>query len=203
MKRKLGAVANGCGPLTSWYFAFRCYAGLQGEKRRMSQIRNWFRINPSYFEHAVRNAIAAALSYAIPLWCRLPEPYWAPITAVVVIQSTLGAALSVSLQRFAGTLLGAIIGGLAASYFQAGVLVFGAVVLITGLVCAVLHLDRPAYRFAGITLAIVMLIPRIKAAWTVAFDRFLEVSVGIAVGLAIQAVWPPREPAAPQTPVSR
>jgi hypothetical protein len=35
-----------------------------------------------------------------------------------------------------------------------------------------------------------MLIGRAKPAWIVATHRFVEVAVGIAVGLALTAVWP-------------
>ena len=66
---------------------------------------------------------------------------------------------------------------------------FGLGVFLLGLICAVLQL-RTAYRFAGVTLAITMLIARDKPAWVVAAHRFIEVSVGIAVGLVVTAVWP-------------
>ena len=36
---------------------------------------------------------------------RLPASYWAPITTLVVTQSSLGAALAVSSRRFIGTIL--------------------------------------------------------------------------------------------------
>jgi uncharacterized membrane protein YgaE (UPF0421/DUF939 family) len=44
--------------------------------------------------------------------------------------------------------------------------------------------------YAIITLAIVVLIPRAAPAWITALHRFLEVSVGIVVALAIVALWP-------------
>lgn len=47
-----------------------------------------------------------------------------------------------------------------------------------------------AYRYAGVTLAIIVLIPRSHAPWIVALHRFFEVSVGILVALALVAVWP-------------
>jgi uncharacterized membrane protein YgaE (UPF0421/DUF939 family) len=72
--------------------------------------------------------------------------------------------------------------------------VFGVAIFVLGLLCAALHLDRPAYRFASITLAIVTLIVRNQPAWKVATHRFFEVSIGIAVGLVMTALWPEREP---------
>ena len=59
-----------------------------------------------------------------------------------------------------------------------------------GLVCAAFRMEKSAYRYASVTLAIIVLIPRSNAAWIVAVHRFVEVSVGIVVALALTAVWP-------------
>src|SRR5262249_15356251 len=48
---------------------------------------------------------------------------------------------------------------------------FGAGIFVLGLICALLRIGRNAFRYAGITRAIVMLAARA--------DRFLEISVGI------------------------
>ena len=58
------------------------------------------------------------------------------------------------------------------------------------------HIDRTAYRFAGITLAITMLIVRPDPVWIVALHRFIEVSVRIAIGLIMTVLWPERHPTA-------
>ena len=55
-------------------------------------------------------------------------------------------------------------------------------------------MEKSAYRYASITLAIIVLIPRSNAAWIVALHRFFEVSVGIVVALALAAVWPEHQP---------
>jgi uncharacterized membrane protein YgaE (UPF0421/DUF939 family) len=92
----------------------------------------------------------------------LPEPYWATITTLIVMQSTLSAALAISEQRFAGTALGAGLGALIATYFAASVVWFAAGVFLLGIICSALGLDKAAYRFAGIPLAIVMLVSRAR-----------------------------------------
>jgi hypothetical protein len=58
--------------------------------------------------------------------------------------------------------------------------------------------DRSAYRFGGITLAIVLLIPRPATAWAIAFHRFAEVSIGLGVALILTVVWPEKDAPAPQ-----
>jgi uncharacterized membrane protein YgaE (UPF0421/DUF939 family) len=57
-------------------------------------------------------------------------------------------------------------------------------------ICALLHTERSAYRYAGITLTVVMLIARSQPAWIIAIHRFVEISLGILVGLLLTAVWP-------------
>jgi uncharacterized membrane protein YgaE (UPF0421/DUF939 family) len=147
--------------------------------------------------HSARTAVAAMVSLLIAHLFRLPEVYWSAISTLVITQSSLGAALTVSWQRFVGTLLGAIVGGMVASFFGPGVAVFGATVFILGLLCILTRSDRSAYRFGGITLAIVMLVPGTAPAWRTAFDRFAETSIGIGVALILAVLWPDKEAATP------
>ena len=142
--------------------------------------------------HCVRTAVAAVASLLVARAFRLPASYWAPITTLVITQSSLGAALAVSRQRFLGTALGAAV-GVAASHFGPHVFVFGAFVFLLGLICAAVHADNSAYRFGGIALAIVMLVPGSAPAWRIAVDRSAEVSVGIGVALLLSVLWPEKE----------
>lgn len=147
--------------------------------------------NPLTVKHSVRTAVAAVVSFFVARWFGLSESYWAAITTLVVMQSTLGASLPISVQRLAGTALGGAVGALAGTYYPGNALVFGACVLLLGIVFAPFHLERNAYRYAGITLAIIMLVPG-HSGRIIALHRFFEVSVGIAVGLALSAVWAER-----------
>jgi uncharacterized membrane protein YccC len=77
--------------------------------------------------------MAAAVSVLAARLLRLPESYWAAITILVITRSSLGAALSVSWQRFVGTALGAVVGAILASQFGANVRVFAIAVFLVGL----------------------------------------------------------------------
>lgn len=145
-------------------------------------------------EHSGRTALTAMLSLLVARSFRLPESYWAPVTTLVITQSSLGAALSVSWERFVGTVLGAIVGAIVASHFGPRFLVFGVCIFILGALSALVRSDRSAYRFGGVTLAIVLLVPRTGPAWQVAFHRFSEVTIGIAVALAMALAWPEKKP---------
>jgi uncharacterized membrane protein YccC len=164
----------------------------------MAQIVVWESegLNRQSMEHAVRTAVAAVASLLVARLFQLQEAYWAPITTLVITQSSFDAALATSWQRFVGTVLGAIVGALVAAYFGPRVLVFGLAVFLLGVICAAIHSDRLAYRFGGVTLAIVLLIPRTSPPLQVAFHRFAEVSIGIVVALLFAVVWPEKEPLA-------
>ena len=109
------------------------------------------------FEHSARTALTAIVSMLTARMFALPQSYWAPITTLVITQSSLGTTLAVSWERFIGTVLGAAIGTVAASYFGPNPLVFGIGVFLLGILCSGVHADRSAYRFSGVTLAIVLL----------------------------------------------
>ena len=145
------------------------------------------------FVHSTRTAVAVLSSALAAQLLGLPEIYWAPLTTIVITQSSLGAALAVSRQRFMGTAVGAVVGAIGARCTGPTLLVLTASIFALGLLCAVSHLDRSAYRFGGITLAIVVLIPRHGPPWQVALHRFAEVSIGIAVALIFALVWPESE----------
>ena len=142
--------------------------------------------------HIARTTMAALASQLIAQALHMPEPYWATVTTIVVMQSSLGAAWKVSWKRLEGTVLGALVGGFLASHFNGNLIAFGIAMVGTGLVCLISGLDRTSYRFAGITLAIIMLVTRTQSAWTIAAHRFVEVALGIAVGLLLAGLWPER-----------
>lgn len=157
----------------------------------------WLRLEQKEFAHAARTAIAAVLSLLIARSFRLPDAYWAAIATLIAMQSTLGAAWAVSKDRLVGTAMGAVAGGLLATYTGENVVVFGAGVFALGLLCPLLHVQRGAYRYAGITLVIVMMTARTEPSWMIAIHRFIEISVGLGVGLILTAIWPePKQAAA-------
>lgn len=145
--------------------------------------------NPPSIPHVGLTAVAAVLSYFIARLFGLPEAYWAPMSTLIVMQLTLSAALPIAVQYVAGTAAGAAVGAAIDGYRHGGVWAFATAIVFVGLLCVVLRVERSAFRYAGITLVIVMLVPRSTSGRLVALHRFLEVSIGIMVGLALFAAW--------------
>ena len=159
------------------------------------KIWKWNRANLPSVNHSMRTAVAATVSFVVARLFRQPEAYWAPIATVVVMESTWRATLATSLQRIAATALGAAAGALVATYFGGSALAFGVSAFLIGLLCWLARLEKGAYRYACVTLTIVMLVPRLTTPWAGAVHRFFEVSLGIAIALVVTALWPERESA--------
>jgi uncharacterized membrane protein YgaE (UPF0421/DUF939 family) len=137
--------------------------------------------------HSLRTAVAAVLSLMLARALKLPEFYWAPISTIVILLSP-SDPFTLAWQRFAGTALGAAVGALIATFFPMNWMVYGAAILVCGVLSALLRLGG-AYRFAAITLSVVLLIAHAAPPRVVAYHRFVEVSLGIAVALLVTKVW--------------
>jgi uncharacterized membrane protein YccC len=156
----------------------------------------WDEKNLPTLTHAVRTAVAATASVMIARFVQMPEAYWAAIATLVVMQSTLGATVTLSVERIVATAVGASIGAIEAKFFGSNLVAFALAVVLIGLLSKLFRLEKTAYRYASITLTIIVLIPRSAAPWAIALHRFIEVSVGIIVALIVVALWPEHQPSA-------
>jgi len=141
---------------------------------------------------SARATFAAVLAAAVAKLLKLPEFYWAPISTIVILLSTTDP-LALAWQRFVGTALGAVVGAFIATYFRMSWWVYGLGIFVCGMLSALLRIGV-AYRFAAITLTIILLIAHDRPPHVVALHRFIEVSLGIAIALLVAEVW--RLPAA-------
>jgi len=137
--------------------------------------------------NSLRTAVATVASLLLARSLKLPEFYWAPISTIVILLSTINP-LTHAWQRFAGTAIGAALGALIATFFTINWMIYFAAIFICGILCALLRVSS-AYRIAAIALSIVLLITHGRPPWIVATHRFIEVSLGIAIALLITAVW--------------
>jgi uncharacterized membrane protein YccC len=160
------------------------------------KLRSWQKENLPSIGHSVRTALAATAAVIVARLVQMPEAYWAAIATLVVMQSTLGATLTLSVERVVATAVGASLGALESNYFGANLAAFMLAIFFIGLLSFCFRLEKTAYRYASVTLTIIVLIPRTNPAWIVALHRFIEVSVGIIVALLVVAIWPERSPIA-------
>jgi uncharacterized membrane protein YccC len=141
-------------------------------------------------KQAIKTAVAGVISLYLTTIFQLPQGYWAAITALIVMQSNVGATLNASRTRLAGTAVGAVVGGVFVGMFGMSALGFALAVTIAFFVCDLLHL-ADSQRLATVTVAIIMLIPHTSAAWVIALHRFTEVALGILIALVVSlTLWP-------------
>jgi len=143
-------------------------------------------------KHAAKTGLAAVLAYYLAHFLRLPESYWAAISAIIVMYSDVSRTISASGHRLLGTAIGVCIGGVFAALFGEKLWAFGVAVTMTVLVCGLLGFEDAA-RMAGVAVAIVMLTSHPGHPWIAPLHRFLEVSFGIVIGILVSTlVWPTR-----------
>ena len=167
---------------------------IRGQDHARMKFWSWQKENLPSIGHSVRTALAATASVIVARLVQMPEAYWAAIATLVVMQSSLGATLTLSIERVVATALGASVGAVEANYFGANLAAFMLAIFFIGLLSFGFRLEKTAYRYASVTLTIIVLIPRTNPAWIVALHRFIEVSVGIVVALLVVAIWPERGP---------
>src|SRR5205807_4148647 len=119
------------------------------------KLWSWQKENLPSIGHSIRTAVAATASVVVARLVQMPEAYWAAIATLVVMQCTLGATLTLSIERVVATAVGASAGALEASFFGANLVAFAVAIVLIGLLSIAFRLEESAYRYASITLAII------------------------------------------------
>jgi uncharacterized membrane protein YccC len=140
---------------------------------------------------AAKTALAAALCWWLALRFGLHDGYWGSISAIIVLQSNVGATVTASRDRLLGTLIGALF-GFAFSLFGMPPWNYILAVLLAIVVSGLLGM-RDSARLACVTITIIMLVPGSGSRWGLALDRVVEVFLGIVIALAVTTlVFPDR-----------
>ncbi|HEY3705959.1 MAG TPA: FUSC family protein [Terracidiphilus sp.] len=140
--------------------------------------------------HAAKTALAATLCWWLALRFGLHDGYWGAISAIIVLQSNVGATISASRDRIVGTIIGAGL-GFTFSLFGSVPWNYVCAVFAAIIVCGLLGF-RSSSRLAGVTITIIMLVQS-NSRKALAFDRVLQVVLGIVIAvIVITVVFPDR-----------
>jgi uncharacterized membrane protein YgaE (UPF0421/DUF939 family) len=99
------------------------------------KLWTWRKEELPSLSHALRTAVAATLSVVIARLVGMPEAYWAAIATLVVMQSTLGATLTLSIERIVATAVGASVGAIESNYFGAHLIAFAVAIFSYSVFC--------------------------------------------------------------------
>ena len=136
-------------------------------------------VRPAHARLGLRAAVAAVAAYAIAYFLDLPNGYWAVLTAILVVQSSIGASLSTAIDRLLGTFAGGIIGVVCAMAAGPSLWLTFLALAIGILIASTLAARLPSYKLAPVTVAIVLLSDPTHAQPLISgLRRVFEIGVG-------------------------
>ncbi|MGE4371569.1 MAG: FUSC family protein [Xanthobacter sp.] len=139
---------------------------------------------PAHLKQGLRACIAALVTFGLGTALHLPNSYWAVLTAVLVVQSTVGASLSIAIERTLGTLVGGVVGVAAAALAGTSQLLTFLALGLGILITSTLSARSSAYKLAPVTVVIVLLAEASHAsAWVSALFRLMEIGIGGVTGV--------------------
>jgi uncharacterized membrane protein YccC len=141
----------------------------------------------------LRMSAAGLITFAVAHLFGLTQIYWAVLTAVIVMQASIGGSLKAMIDRLIGTIGGAGWGvAVTLALPHQSVLSTGVALAIALVPLAALVAFRPGYRIAPVTAAIVLLAYTDQTGVVeAALDRVLEIGLGSVVALAVALVVAP------------
>jgi uncharacterized membrane protein YccC len=150
--------------------------------------------NAAHLRQVARVMVGTTAAFAAYKMLHLHEGYWAVFTVLIVMQASIGGTLGAATDRLLGTLIGAVLGGLAAALQRTATFEVALVlVTVTGLAAFVAAV-RPRLRVAPVTAAIMLLsAPPGAPVQDFVRDRIIEIAIGGVIGvLAAMLVFPAR-----------
>ena len=140
---------------------------------------------------SVKIGVAAILSVLLADRLGLSYPYWAAISAVVVLGWDSTLTLASCRDRIIGTAIGAFMGWVTFHLWHGHYIFYGVSVALCVFVCSGLKFEK-AGRLAGATLTLIVLVqPDSGGPGRIAIARFLETGIGVIMALVISLL-PPR-----------
>ncbi|MDW6021373.1 FUSC family protein [Mesorhizobium sp. BAC0120] len=134
----------------------------------------------------MRVVAAAALSFMVAEALSLPQSLWAVITALMIVQLSLGGTIAAGVDRLLGTLAGAVVGVAASLVGKLSGAHPALLLVVTVAPLAFLAALRPSFRIAPLTAAIVLLAtPSSASPVTSAIYRVVEIALGTVIGIIV------------------
>ncbi len=134
---------------------------------------------------AARVAAATCGAFVLATLLNLPQGYWSVISALMVVQASVGGTLAAAQERAIGTVVGAVVGGLAAYLHPHSLLTTSVTLTVVTAGLAFAAAGRPSLKLAPVTAAILLVATAGQPnQLTIAIERVLEVTLGCMVGVA-------------------
>ncbi|WIG95375.1 FUSC family protein [Myxococcus sp. SDU36] len=159
----------------------------------LEPLRENLNVRSVIFRHALRLGVAAALATALVWALGLNHGYWVIITVTVVLQPYAGLTFQRSLQRIAGTLLGAALAAGLVALVREPAIILLAIVVLFAVAMSVQPLSLSAFQVL-LTPALVLLAELQSGDWELAGVRIINTLLGGLIALTVtRLLWPSPE----------
>ena len=138
---------------------------------------------------ALQSAVAAAAMFSLMQATGMAEKFVGVLSAVLVVQPSIGNTLVKAWERFAATLIGIVIGGACLWIMPDG---YGsaAALALSMLVLNAVTAFRPAWRY-GVVAAVALALGSDADIAATALDRSLAIGIGVVIGVIVSfVIWP-------------
>ncbi|MGO8917240.1 MAG: FUSC family protein [Stellaceae bacterium] len=154
-------------------------------------IRAWLGRRSAELRLSLRVTVAGLLAFALAELFGLAQGYWAVLTAVIVIQASVGGSLKAGVDRLLGTLCGAAYGALVALLVpHVEPVARGAALVAAVAPLALLAAFKASFRVAPVTAVIVLLGSAGQQGGPLAsaIGRVAEIGLGCIVGFGVSLI---------------
>ncbi|MDO1501861.1 FUSC family protein [Winogradskyella maritima] len=138
---------------------------------------------------ALQSAVSAALTFVILKYFNLPEVFVAVLSAVLVVEPSIGNTFIAAKGRVLATIVGSAIGFILLVVIPWG---FGTALslAIAMFVLNGISSFKPTWRY-GVVAAVAIALGSTNDAWDTSLDRIIAIGIGVAVGILVSfVVWP-------------
>ncbi|MGE0544825.1 MAG: aromatic acid exporter family protein [Dehalococcoidia bacterium] len=144
------------------------------------------------YRHALKAALAATMAMACVKLLGLPSGFWAPLSALAVLQAQIGASLAASRNYLIASAIGVLVGASIVSVFGDNILIAGAGIFFIVLLTIALRLP-PAGASIAAGVVPVMVLAVTGSAWRYGGYRLIDIAIGLGSAIVVSLLlWPSR-----------
>ena len=141
------------------------------------------------FRLAIQSAIAGALCYYLMVLFKIPERFVGVLSAILVIEPSIGNTFQQAKGRILSTLVGIVIGFIFVALipWELGVIIS---LLLSLFIINGIASFKPEWRY-GVVAAVALALGSEGSAFDLALDRLFSIGFGVALGILISfIIWP-------------
>ena len=160
----------------------------------LTPFRVWAETHEARLWLSARIVVACVVTFAVAHLLGFAQSYWAVLSTVIVMQSSVGGSIKATVDRLTGSLGGAVWGVVVClGVPHHDVVTLGVALGVAVAPLAVVTAFNPAWRVAPVTALILLLTPTSQAIGpvTAAIQRMLEVGLGSVVAVAVALLLAP------------